>query len=142
MLTGDPLEFIAAESAAALTAALSLAASVAALLTPSSVAALFPGRAISSVVGFSALAFSFFSGCLHRLGVLLGLFRRCSSDYHLSHTLLHVAFTDYALLLAWQVKVRSPAAAGMLTLFPRLYHARQLVLVTEPEPLFALKFEG
>ena len=54
MLTGDPLEFIAAESAAALTAALSLAAwgSV-----NTSVAALFPGRAISSVVAFSALVF-------------------------------------------------------------------------------------
>ena len=62
MLTGDPLEFISAESAAALTAALSLAASVAALLTPSSVAALFPGRAISSLVGCCAfvLLFPFF----------------------------------------------------------------------------------
>ena len=50
MLTGDPLEFIAAESDAALTAALSLAASM---------AALFPGRAICSVVGCSALVFLF-----------------------------------------------------------------------------------
>jgi len=52
MLTGDPLEFIAAESGAALTAALCLAAFVAVLLTSAA-----PWRSVSSVVAFTALVF-------------------------------------------------------------------------------------